>query len=321
MPRKLRAGKEADTTDRLTPTDILTDTVGRGSASRAPVREPERPARGHSQPDTRRTRGSHRTRASGLSGPVTSCPAPPRCPPPPALRSAARGLPGRELHSGRARAAERPLHEPRPARVRADQPAGDGQGRAVRPLLALSRHAAAAVPRRVRRRPPRHGAGRTLGRRRGRARGAAVRADLPRLRRRLGGPARRRPRGLRVGLQRADQGPAAPPAGRLSRAVHALHRLRRADARAARRVPLLPRPGAGPGLRAGDGRAVRDLLGLAAASQRMGRDASFRAGTARTRPPMRGRSRPRRSTCCAACCRRARSRTWASSPPARRTSS
>ena len=51
-------------------------------------------------------------------------------------------------------------HEPRPAGVRARQPARDRQGRAVRALLALPRDAAAAVPRRVRRRrsatsPPR----------------------------------------------------------------------------------------------------------------------------------------------------------------------
>ena len=87
-----------------------------------------------------------------------------------------------------------------------------------------------------------------MGRRRGRARGEALRADLPRLRRRLGRPARRRPRRLRVGLQRPDQGAAAPAARRLPRAVHALHRLRRADAR--RRLPLLPRPGARARVRA-----------------------------------------------------------------------
>ena len=77
-------------------------------------------------------------------------------------------------------------------------------------------------------------------RRRGPARGRALRAHLPRLRRRLRGPARRRARRLRVGLQRPHQGAAAPAAGRLPRAVHALHPLRRADAR--RRLPLLPRP-------------------------------------------------------------------------------
>jgi thymidylate synthase ThyX len=38
-------------------------------------------------------------------------------------------------------------------------------------------------------------------------------------------------------------------------------------------------------------------------------------------PPTPARSSPRRSTCCAGCCPRRRSRTWASSPPARPTSS
>ena len=50
-----------------------------------------------------------------------------------------------------------------------------------------------------------------LRRRRGRARRGPLPADLPRLRRRLGGPARRRPRGLRVGLERDDQGAPARP--------------------------------------------------------------------------------------------------------------
>ena len=67
------------------------------------------------------------------------------------LGSAARAVSGRELHRGRARAARAALHRPRRPRLRAHQPARDGQGRAVRALLALPRHAAAAVPRRVRR--------------------------------------------------------------------------------------------------------------------------------------------------------------------------
>ena len=86
---------------------------------------------------------------------------------------------------------------------------------------------------------------RGVRRSRGRARRAALRADLRRLRRRLGRPARRRAHRLRVGLQRPHEGPAAPAPGRLPRAVHALHRLRRADAR--RRLPLLPRRRTRPG--------------------------------------------------------------------------
>ena len=130
-----------------------------------------------------------------------------------------------------------PLHQPRPPRVRPRQPAGDGQGRAVRALLALFRHAAAAVPRGVRRRRRRRRA--ALRRGRGRARRGAVRAGLHRLRRRLDRPGRRRPRRLRVGLQRPHQAPAARPPRRLSRAVDPLHPLRPPIAR--RRLPLLPR--------------------------------------------------------------------------------
>ena len=70
------------------------------------------------------------------------------------LLSGVRAISGRELHGGRARAAPPPLHEPRPARVRARQPARDGQGGAVRALFALPRDAPAAVPRGVRRRSP-----------------------------------------------------------------------------------------------------------------------------------------------------------------------
>ena len=80
-------------------------------------------------------------------------------------------------------------------------------------------------------------------RRGGRARAQALRAHLHRLRRRLGGPARRRPHRLRVGLERDDEAAPARPAGRLPRAVHALHALRRADGRGAR-LPLLAPPGA-----------------------------------------------------------------------------
>ena len=63
-----------------------------------------------------------------------------------------RAIPGRD-RSPRpgARAAGAARDEPRPAGVRAGQPARDGQGRAVRALLALPGHAAAPVPRRVRR--------------------------------------------------------------------------------------------------------------------------------------------------------------------------
>src|SRR5262249_33316056 len=64
----------------------------------------------------------------------------------------ARGISGRDVHGSRARAAPSLLHQSRSARVRTGQPPRDRQGGAVRPLLALSRDAAPAVPRRVRRR-------------------------------------------------------------------------------------------------------------------------------------------------------------------------
>ena len=117
-------------------------------------------------------------------------------------------------------------HQPRPAGVRPGQPARGGQGRPVRPLLALGQEPAAAVPRRVRGRPRR--ARRRDGRRHRRpapGRGA-LRAGLLRVRRRLGGPARRGAPGLRAGVQPADQGPRAGPAHGVPRAVDPLHRLR-----------------------------------------------------------------------------------------------
>ena len=92
--------------------------------------------------------------------------------------------PVESLQRRRARRAGAPLHQPRLARVRAREPAGDGEGGAVRPLLALPGHAAAPLPGRVRgRRRGRRGA--RVRRRGGRARARALRADLPRLRRRL----------------------------------------------------------------------------------------------------------------------------------------
>ena len=149
---------------------------------------------------------------------------------------ASRALPGRVLHRSRASAPRAPLHQPRPARLRPHQPAGDRQGRAVRALLALGRDAAPALPRRVRRRGAGHGA--AVRRRRGRARRGAVRARLHRLRRRLHRPGRRRAPRLRVGLEHPHQGAPARPAGRLPRAVDPLHPLRPADG-AGRRLPLL----------------------------------------------------------------------------------
>ena len=80
-----------------------------------------------------------------------------------------RALPVRRPHPRRARAARAARHRPRRSGLRARQPARDGEGRAVRALLALPGHAAAAVPRRVRRLAAR-----------GRRAGTAPRASAPR---------------------------------------------------------------------------------------------------------------------------------------------
>ena len=222
----------------------------------------------------------------------------------------------RAVHGRGAGAARAALHEPRPARLRAREPAGDGEGRDVRPLLALRGDAAADVPRRVRR----LGAGGARDRRRrGRARGAAVRAHLHRLRRRLGRAARRRASRVRVDVEPPDEDPAAAAARRVSRAVDALHRVRRRDRRV--RLPLPPRRALRPAVRARDGRAVRDVR--APARRRHGVDggAVSRRRTASRRPRIAAPFARRRSTSSAGCCPRRRCRTSASTAAARPTSS
>ena len=67
----------------------------------------------------------------------------------------------------------------------------------------------------------------------------ALRPGVLRVRRRLRGPARRRPPGLRAGVEPADQGARVGPAHGLPRAVDPLHRLRHPHRRP---LPLLPRP-------------------------------------------------------------------------------
>ena len=139
-----------------------------------------------------------------------------------------------------------------------------------------------------------------LRRRGGQARGRALRAHLRRLRRRLRRPARRRPRRLRVDEQHPHQDPPAPAARRLPRAVDALHRLRRADAR--RRLPLLPRRARSAPSTSGDGLPVRLLRGGAADRARVGRRDATRAPRASPTPRVAARSTPRPTTCCAGCC-------------------
>ena len=117
-----------------------------------------------------------------------------------------------------------PLHEPRRAGVRADEPAGGGEGRPVRPVLADEEVAPPTVPGRVR-------GGRRCDRRahpgRRGSRGAALRARVRGVRRRLGGAARRRAPGVRAGVATAVQGARVGTPGRLPGAVDALHALRR----------------------------------------------------------------------------------------------
>ena len=172
---------------------------------------------------------------------------------------------GRAVHGGRAARPLPLLHEPRRRRLRPAQPARGGEGGVVRPLLALGQVAAAALPRRV----PRRGAGRP-GRRGGgrrRAGGPPLRAGARGVRRRLGGPARGRPRRLRGGLEPVDEGARAGAAGRVPRAVDPLRAVHR-PARGALEVPGSPgnrRAAPARAIRLDPGRCVRDLPPVARA--------------------------------------------------------
>src|SRR5438552_3465501 len=144
---------------------------------------------------------------------------------------------GRRAHprgAGRPRSVR---HEPHRAGVRAREPAGGREGRALRPLLALAQVASPALPRRVpgRRRPRGRAPRRSRRRRRGQACGAALRARLRRVRRRLRRPARRRAPGVRGLVEHPDEGARVGPSHGLSRAIDPLHSLRRP---ARRQVPL-----------------------------------------------------------------------------------
>ncbi len=108
----------------------------------------------------------------------------------------------------------------------------------------------------------------------------ALRARARRVRGRLGRAARRPARRLRVGLEPDDEGAGAPAPRRLPGAVHALHRLRSADARAG--LPLPPRSGAGAGLRTRHGRAVRALRRGARRRCARGSPSASRASPARS---------------------------------------
>ena len=146
-------------------------------------------------------------------------------------------------------------HEPRPAGVRAGQPARrPSRARCSRATRATRGRCGGCSSTSSPTRCPRSPAG--FDGERGRARGGALRPHLRRLRRRLGRPARRGARRRRVVLERPHEDPPAPAPGRLPRAVHALHRLRRADG-AGGGYRYYRDPELGPGVRRGDGRPVR----------------------------------------------------------------
>ena len=189
----------------------------------------------------------------------------------------------RGLHAGGGVGPGPVLRQHRPSRVRADEPPGGGQGRALRTLLPLREVGPPALPRRV----PRGGIGagrRSSGcdgrRRSGRAGHGAAAAprDRPRpgaspstvqphsrrVRRRLGGAARRRPPGLRRHLQRRDQDRRARPADGVPGAVDPLCPPHRGPGRqvAVRRARGGRRPGAAVALRRDARSGVRDLRPL-----------------------------------------------------------
>ena len=213
------------------------------------------------------------------------------------------------------------LHQPRQRRLRADEPARDRQGRAVRALLAVRQIAAAAVSRRVRRqgrRPTRPRA--RCRRRRRRARGEALREGLQRVRRRLGRAAGRRPHRLRVRLERPDQGARVGPADGLPRAVDALRALHR---QAARPLALSRARRRSRGRRCASATsrtmdaAFEDLRRVDRPDAGILRRGAIRRAPRTPKPCTARRFAPRRSTRCAGCCRQRRSRTSASTARAR----
>ena len=181
------------------------------------------------------------------------------------------------------------------------------------------RHAAAPVPRRVRRLAAR-GDGRPTRATRASARRSSTSgsSSATATTRSPSSAARTWPAS---GLQRPYQDPPAPAPGRLPRAVDALHRLRRARWAKACGYRYYRDAELGPGYAAAMDFLFATYADALPRVMRVGRRAvPARRGRARG-APTRARSRPRRWTCCAACCPPARCRTWASTPPARPTSS
>ena len=155
-----------------------------------------------------------------------------------------------------------------------------------------------------------------------RARRGALRARVLRVRRRLRRAARRRAPRVRAGVEPAHEDPRVGPPHGVPRAVDALHPVRLARCTAAtatsgRRKCASRRSACGtsPTSTASSTRTARcstTMDGLGARALPEGTAPTPTSSTSR-------RSRPRRATRCAACSPRRRSRTSASTEPARRT--
>ena len=243
----------------------------------------------------------------------------------PAPRGASAGAPkpilipsawdGRRVHAGGAGGPRAVLHQPRRPGLRARQPARGRQGRAVRALLALAQVAAPALPRRVRRRDVARRSRRATRDVGAATRRAALRARVHRIRRRLGRAARRRAPGVRGRIEHPDQGARVGPADGLSRAIDALHSLRRPARGAASAITSRPSSTA-----IGAARALRrDARSAPSTSTRAWlppmrsvlRARKFRATPAASPRPCTAIDDPRQGArhACAASCRRPRSRT------------
>ena len=225
------------------------------------------------------------------------------------------------VHGRRSGDAPAVLHESRRAGLRAHQPARGREGRAVRAVLALRQEPAPALPRRVRRRSRPHRRPHRRRDRRPEARRGALRARVLRVRRRLRRAARRCAPRVRAGVEPAHEDPRVGPADGVPRAVDALHPVRLAPAGP---LPLLPpvggvRVAARHAVRRRPRRPVRHLQRARSTRWSTGRASGTRRSPTTPTSSTSRRSRPRRATRCAACCPRRRSRTSASTAPARRT--
>ena len=188
----------------------------------------------------------------------------------------------------------------------------------------LAQEPAPPVPRRVRRRPRHHRRRRDRRHRRPAPGRGALRPGVLRVRRRLRGPARRRAPGLRAGLEPAHQGARVGPAHGLPRAVAPATSPTTPASAAATATTATRRCSASPlGTRyVGDMDRLFDTYAeLLPPLQDFFRDAVPQARRRLATSSTARRSGPRRSTRCAASCRRRRCPTSASTAPVRATSS